>query len=98
MDSIISVQDIRTTLGAIVKRAERGESFTVIKNSKPAFRIIPLEKMAYEQAENRPALTLHEIRSRFEADPVSANELSPDDLDDIIHEIHKEMSANPRER
>ncbi len=91
MDSIISVQDIRTTLGTIIKRAEHGESFTVIKNSKPAFRIIPLEKPMYEQSKSRPALTLQEIRSRFEADPVSANELSPDDLDDIIHEIHHDM-------
>ena len=43
MESIISVQDIRTSLGSIADRAERGESFTVVRSSKPVFRIVPIE-------------------------------------------------------
>jgi prevent-host-death family protein len=42
MDSIISVQDIRTSLGEITSRAEAGETFVVVRNSKPAFRIVPV--------------------------------------------------------
>jgi antitoxin (DNA-binding transcriptional repressor) of toxin-antitoxin stability system len=43
MDAIISVQDIRTSLASIAKRAEAGETFMVIRNSKPAFMIAPVE-------------------------------------------------------
>lgn len=93
MDAIISMQDIRTTLGTIAKRAENGESFTVIKNSKPAFRIVPVKRDVYTQTSNRPPLTLREIRARFDASPVSPGELSPDELDDIIHEVHKKCNA-----
>jgi antitoxin (DNA-binding transcriptional repressor) of toxin-antitoxin stability system len=42
MDTIISVQDIRTSLASIAKRAESGETFVVIRNSKPAFTIAPV--------------------------------------------------------
>ena len=45
MDFIISVQDIRTSLGEIANRAETGESFTVVRNSKPVFRIVPIETL-----------------------------------------------------
>ena len=46
MNTIISVQDIRTSLAALAQRAENGESFTVIRNSKPAFMITPVEEPA----------------------------------------------------
>jgi antitoxin (DNA-binding transcriptional repressor) of toxin-antitoxin stability system len=42
MDKIISMKDIRLTLAAIAKRAEAGERFTVVRDSKPVFRIEPL--------------------------------------------------------
>ena len=42
MDKIISMKDIRLTLAAIAKRAEAGECFTVVRDSKPVFRIEPL--------------------------------------------------------
>jgi len=92
MDAIISMQDIRTTLGGIARRAEQGESFTVIKNSKPAFRIVPLEKPKYAQGK-RSVMTLKEIRAVFDATPMSKEELTPEELDDIIHEIHKDGGA-----
>ena len=44
MSTLISVQDIRTSLSALAQRAESGESFIVIRNSKPAFMITPIEK------------------------------------------------------
>ncbi len=44
MDTIISMKDIRLTLATIAKRAEAGERFTVVRDSKPSFRIEPLGK------------------------------------------------------
>jgi len=94
MDRIISVQDIRTRLGAIARSAETGESFTVIRNSKPAFRIVPIEEAAYATPSAGLRPTLREVRARFEADPVTPDELTPDDLDRIILEVHDEMSRD----
>jgi prevent-host-death family protein len=88
MDAIISVQDIRTQLGTITKRVESGESFTVIRNSKPAFRLIPIEKETHYKPSKQPKMLLREIKEQFEANPVTKEELSPSDLDRIIHEVH----------
>ena len=44
MRTVISVQDIRTSLASIARKAESGETFMVIRNSKPAFMITPVEK------------------------------------------------------
>ena len=88
MDAIISVQDIRTKLGSISKRVESGESFTVIRNSKPTFRLVPLEKEIYPSSSKRPEMLLHEIKERFDSNPVTKEELSPSDLDRIIHKVH----------
>lgn len=90
MDTIISVQDIRTQLGNISKRAETGESFTVIRNSKPAFRIVPVKKTMYSTSPGS-RMTLREIRERFQSDPVTPDELTPQDLDRIIREVHDDM-------
>jgi antitoxin (DNA-binding transcriptional repressor) of toxin-antitoxin stability system len=48
MDKILSMKDIRLTLAAIARRAEAGESFTVVRDSKPVFRIEPLGGGGYE--------------------------------------------------
>lgn len=42
MDKIISMKDIRLSLAAIAKRVEAGECFTVVRDSRPVFRIEPL--------------------------------------------------------
>ncbi|MBT3191340.1 MAG: hypothetical protein HN341_02170 [Verrucomicrobia bacterium] len=91
MDTIISVQDIRTRLGAIAKSAETGESFTVIRNSKPAFRIVPIEAPVYP-APASTLVTLREVRERFDADPVASDELTPQELEAIISEVHGEKN------
>ena len=41
MDKIISMKDIRLSLATIAKRAEAGERFVVVRDSKPVFRIEP---------------------------------------------------------
>ena len=44
MPTIIAMQDIRTSLAAISRRVATGESFIVVRNSRPAFRIEPVEQ------------------------------------------------------
>lgn len=44
MSTLISVQDIRTSLASITERVEGGESFMVIRNSKPSFMITPVDQ------------------------------------------------------
>ena len=41
MDQIISMKDVRLSLVAIARRAEAGERFIVVRDSKPVFRIEP---------------------------------------------------------
>ncbi len=43
MNHIINVKELRATLPEIVKRVQRGEKFTVLYRSRPAFRIVGLD-------------------------------------------------------
>lgn len=89
MDTIIAMRDIRSSLSAIADRAEKGESFIVIRNSRPVFRIEPATG-TYEKSSDRAPATVREVRGKFAADPVSPKELAPDDLDQIIREVRQE--------
>ena len=91
MSTIIAVQDIRQSLASITDRAEKGESFVVVRNSRPVFRIEPITEL-YETGNSRAPMTVREVRGRFAADPVSEDELSPTDLDAII----REARLNPK--
>jgi prevent-host-death family protein len=86
--TIIAMQDIRDSLASIADRVEKGESFVVVRNSKPVFRILPIEKAAYDapRAPKEP-LILREMTERFDAAGASVSE---DDVDRIIHEIHRQ--------
>ena len=52
MQKIINIKELRASLPKIVERVKRGEQFTVLYRSRPAFRIVPLDD------ENRVALPL----------------------------------------
>ena len=112
MDSIISVQDIRTSLGEITSRAEAGETFTVVRNSKPAFRIVPLspesvreqevvretrtEYSAGKRGANTPIQPLKDIRRRLEES--GANKMiTPQDVAEMIAEVRAEKQRKRRE-
>jgi antitoxin (DNA-binding transcriptional repressor) of toxin-antitoxin stability system len=41
--NIISVKDLRLNLEAYAQKVRRGASFTVVKQSKPIFRISPVD-------------------------------------------------------
>jgi antitoxin (DNA-binding transcriptional repressor) of toxin-antitoxin stability system len=42
MDRILNAKQLRATLPAIVERVRRGERFTVLYRSHPAFRVVPV--------------------------------------------------------
>ena len=84
--TIIAMQDIRESLASIADRVEKGETFVVVRNSKPVFRIMPMVETAYDQPKpvNKPML-LREIAGRFDA---AGETLSEAEVDKIIHEVH----------
>lgn len=87
MSKIISMQDIRLSLASIANQVQAGETFIVVRSSKPVFKIIPpFEKT--KRAGKRP-MSLAEITDKLGAVEVSYD-LSEDDLDGIIHEAHAE--------
>jgi prevent-host-death family protein len=42
MTTIIGLKELRENTEAVAERAKRGESFVVVKRSKPIFRLIPV--------------------------------------------------------
>jgi prevent-host-death family protein len=44
MDRIINAKDLRASLPEIVRRVRRGERFTVLYRSRPAFRMVPVDE------------------------------------------------------
>ncbi|MEI6149177.1 MAG: type II toxin-antitoxin system prevent-host-death family antitoxin [bacterium] len=105
MDTLIAMQDIRNRLASIADRAESGESFIVVRNSRPAFRIAPLSGVDTSEKEQRvrPSFgglsgrpTVSEVRERFTAYPVTKGELAPDELDAIIREVRTRPTPPPK--
>lgn len=43
MQNIINTKELRATLPKIVESVRKGEKFTVLYRSRPAFRIVPIE-------------------------------------------------------
>jgi antitoxin (DNA-binding transcriptional repressor) of toxin-antitoxin stability system len=84
METLIAMQDIRTHLASIADRAESGETFVVIRNSRPVFRIQPIATSAESTSPGRSTIPIREVRERFAKYPVKADELTPGDLDTII--------------
>jgi len=86
------MQDIRVSLADIADGAEGGEDFIVIRNSKPAFRIVPMgaeRKSAYVMKKG-PPMTVRELRAKFQVSGASRM-LTEDELDALIHEAHEDM-------
>ena len=86
MNTVIAMQNIRTSLASIAKRAEAGEQFLVVKNSKPSFYIIPAAGNKFK--EKRPELTLENITQKIDKSKMPGN-FSSGLIDEIIHEIHQ---------
>ncbi|GEM_PF-276771 len=48
--NIISVKDLRNNLQKYANRTKKGDSFLVIKQSKPLFQLMPIEEETTEEA------------------------------------------------
>ena len=48
MDHTINAKQLRASLPKIVGRIRRGERFTVLYRSRPAFRLVPIEDSAVD--------------------------------------------------
>lgn len=46
MDRTITARDLRLDLPRIVERVRKGERFTVVYRSRPAFRLVPVDDAA----------------------------------------------------
>lgn len=90
MSRIISMQDIRQSLATIADRAQAGETFIVIRNSKPVFRITPPEDRS--GSEQRSLRGLRALTERLDG-VVAGERLSSDELDEIIHDVHRAGQA-----
>jgi antitoxin (DNA-binding transcriptional repressor) of toxin-antitoxin stability system len=88
METLIAMQDMRTELSAIADRAAAGEMFIVLRNSRPAFRILPFSSTS-EEVPPPTVKSFSAIRKRMEARPVSSEELTPTDLKRVIREVRK---------
>ncbi|MFA5043965.1 MAG: hypothetical protein WC381_03880 [Kiritimatiellia bacterium] len=87
MSKIISMQDMRLSLASIANQAQSGETFIVVRSSKPVFKIIPpFEKI---KPAGKLPMSLAEITDTLDA-VKACYDLSENDLDGIIHEAHAE--------
>lgn len=48
MDAMINLKELRGNVAAYAKRVKKGDSFIVMKRSKPLFRISPVEEEGWE--------------------------------------------------
>lgn len=48
MDTIINLKELRENVAGYAKRVKKGDSFIVMKRSKPLFRIAPVEEEGWE--------------------------------------------------
>jgi len=88
MSKIISVQDIRQSLATITNQAQAGETFVVVRNSKPVFKIVPPYDI--DITARTGEVSLADITGKLDAVQASYDDVSTSDLDMIIHEAHSE--------
>lgn len=48
MDNIVNLKELRENMAKYAKRVEQGDSFIVMKRSKPLFRISPVNEEGWE--------------------------------------------------
>ncbi|MEI6645788.1 MAG: hypothetical protein WCP12_07095 [bacterium] len=86
METLIAMQDMRTELSAIADRAAGGELFIVLRNSRPAFRIVPFNTPD-DGLPPIPVKSFTAVRKRMDANPITSDEVSLSDLDGIIRKV-----------
>lgn len=80
MKKIINTKELRASLSQIVESVRRGEQFTVLYRSRPAFRIVPLD-------EEDQLTTSLEKDPLYQAGPLgeSSNGLRAEDHDAVLY-------------
>ena len=80
MDRTINTKQLRETLPEIVNRVRKGERFTVLYRSAPAFRLVPV-------TDQERAMVPVEEDTLFEAEPVgrSSDGLTATDHDRLLY-------------
>lgn len=80
MKDTINAKQLRASLPRLVERVRKGERFTVLYRSRPAFRIVPVDA-----ADDEPSPL--EADSLFGAEPVgrSTDGRSADDHDALLY-------------
>jgi len=94
METLIAMQDMRTELSAIADRATGGEMFIVLRNSRPAFRIVPFTASG-DAVPPATVKSFSDVRKRMDSDPVDNDELSPAELHGIITKVRSRRKGRP---
>lgn len=92
MEKIISMKDIRLSLAAIAKRAEAGERFIVVRDSKPVFRIEPCSAESSGLAKK---ISFSEFTEKVDRvrEP-GGTEWTPEAVEKIIKEMYHERDTS----
>ncbi len=86
METLIAMQDMRNELAAIANRAAGGEMFIVLRNSRPAFRIVPFNSSS-DSVPPSKVKSFSDLRKRMDANPAGNDKLTPADMDRIITKV-----------
>ena len=71
-NEIISMQDIRTSLAEIADRVQAGTKLLVVRNSRPAFMLVPLQDDSVEREASHK--TWEAIKKGLDREPVFSEE------------------------
>lgn len=72
----ITQRELRNDSGAIMRRVEHGDSFTITRNGTPIGRLIPLRRRTF--------VSRAEVAAAFATAPVLDAERFRHDMDDVI--------------
>lgn len=86
MNEFISAKNLRLKLKEILERASKGESFTVVYNSKPVAKIIPVENEFNYQADRVEDTSSHywDILDRIKGTSNATDITTPDKDKDVL--------------
>jgi prevent-host-death family protein len=84
--SIVTMQDLRKRLSHVADRVEHGDRLLVVRNSRPAFMLVPLE--GAPQLSDQSQKTWDALEESLDAEPV----LSERDVIEIVRKVRKKRS------
>ena len=87
--NIIGIKELIKNLKTIYREVDRGNEFIVVKNSKPAFRIIPVDK----KEKSREKVDNTDLVKKLEKIQFSGNENLSQNIDKIIYNLWAELSS-----